>query len=71
MLVCMILAPVASATPLIVQNEGICYDLGFPIASALLFWFAACYEMRQSRLSARRDSSIMEHAVLGVQASAA
>jgi hypothetical protein len=44
-----ILVPIASALPLIVQHSGILYDLGMPIYSALLFWGAACYRMWQAR----------------------
>ena len=71
LLVCLLLGPVASAAPLIVQHGGICYDLGFPILSALSFWLVACYEMRQSRLSSHCGNSITQPTVPVVQASAA
>ena len=67
----LILGPIASAAPLIVQNEGICYDLGFPMLSALLFWSAACFEIRKSRLSAHGGNSITALTDPVAQASAA
>jgi hypothetical protein len=45
----MVLGVIASALPLIVQREGVCYDLGIPMLSALTFWSAACYRMWQQR----------------------
>jgi hypothetical protein len=55
----------ASAVPLIVQREGVCYDLGLPMYSALLLWVAACCNMWQGR-HATRDHA-MPSAPLPVQ----
>ncbi len=61
----MVLGLIASAIPLIVQREGICYDLGLPMCSALLFWIAACCNMWQGRHAIRTHA--MPTAPLPVQ----
>ncbi len=57
----MIVGVIASALPLIVQREGLCYDLGFPMLSALTFWSAACYWMWQQRQANTPEKSSSFH----------
>ena len=45
--VIMVVGVIASAMPLIVRREGVCYDLGLPLYSAMLFWIVACRRMWQ------------------------
>jgi Glycosyltransferase family 87 len=54
---------VASATPLIVQRDGICYDLGMPMYAALSIMLVGCREMSRRRrvgveAERRRDPSL-------------